>query len=133
MIGDSNQRRKEGDGHFGDTRLSVAHFVLALGVDGIRSLEDHDAFLGVREAVPILSRHASFLGCCLLAFSFFRPASLSQKMLKELTVLVEVLDGISVVGAGAIHELVEVVRQALWGYLLAQSAMATNAELVVRR
>ena len=38
-------------------------------------------------------------------------------MLEELAVLVEVLDRVSVVGVGAIHELVEVVRQALLGLL----------------
>ena len=43
-----------------------------------------------------------------------------QKALEEFTVLVEVLDGVGMVGAGAIHELVEVVRQALLG-LLARS------------
>lgn len=36
-------------------------------------------------------------------------------MFEELTVLVEVFDGVGVVGAWAIHELVEVVRQALLG------------------
>ena len=95
----------------------VAHFVLALGVDGIGSLEDHDAFLGVGEAIPILAHRASFLGCCLLAFSFFRPTGLSPETLVELVVLVEVLDGVSMVGAWAIHELVEVVRLALLGLL----------------
>ena len=38
-------------------------------------------------------------------------------MLEELIVLVEVLDGLSMVGAWAIHELVEVVRQSLLGLL----------------
>ena len=38
-------------------------------------------------------------------------------MPEELTILVEVLDGIGMVGAGAIHELAEVVRQALLGLL----------------
>ena len=42
---------------------------------------------------------------------------MSQKALEELAVLVEVFDGVSVVGARAIHELVEVVRQALLGLL----------------
>ena len=69
--------KEGGDGRFGDARLSVAHFVVALRVDGIGSPKDHDAFLGVREAVPILACHASFLGCCLLALSFFRPTDLS--------------------------------------------------------
>ena len=102
--------KEGGDGHFGDARLSVAHFVLALRVDGIGSPKDHDAFLGVREAVPVLAYRASFLGCCLFAVSFFWPAGLSQEMFEELVVLVEVFDGLGVVGAWAIHELVEVVR-----------------------
>jgi hypothetical protein len=38
-------------------------------------------------------------------------------MFEELTVLVEVFDGVGVVGAWAIHELVEVVKQALLGLL----------------
>ena len=91
--------------------------MLALGVDGIGSPKDHDAFLEVGEAIPILARRASFLGCCLLALSFFRPAGLSQEALEELAVLVEVLDGVGVVGAWALHELVEVVGQALLGLL----------------
>ena len=99
-----------GDDCFSDTRLSVAHFVLALGVDSIGSPKDYDAFLGVRKAVAILAHRASFLGCCLLALSFFRPIGQLQEALEELVVLVEVLDGIGVVGVGAIHELVEVVR-----------------------
>ena len=89
--------------------------MLALGVDGIGSLEVHDALLGVRKAIPILARRASFLGCCLLALSFFWPAGLSQEALEELTVLVEVFDGVGMVGAWAIHQFVEVVRQALLG------------------
>ena len=39
-----------------------------------------------------------------------KPIGLSQKALEELVVLVEVFDGVGVVGAWAIHELVEVVR-----------------------
>jgi uncharacterized membrane protein (DUF441 family) len=85
--------------------------VLALGVDGIGPPKDPDAFLRVRKAVPILTHHASFLGCCLLTLAFFRPIGLSQETLEELAVFVEVLDGVSVVGAWAIHELVKVVRQ----------------------
>ena len=79
--------------------------MLALGVDGIRSHEDHEAFLEIEKAVPILARHASFLGRCLLALSFFRSIGLSQKALEEFTVLVEVLDGVGVVGAWTLHEL----------------------------
>ena len=65
------------DGRLGDACLYVAHFVLALGVDGIRSPEDHDAFIEIRKAVPILACHASFLGHCLLALFFFWSTGLS--------------------------------------------------------
>ena len=38
-------------------------------------------------------------------------------MFEELTVLLEVFDGVGMVGARAIHELVEVVKQAMLGLL----------------
>ena len=87
--------------------------MLALGIDVIVSPEDHEAFLGVRKAVIILACHASFFGCCLLALSFLWPADLPQKALEEFAVLVKV----GVVGAWALHELVEVVGLALLGLL----------------
>ena len=101
-----------GDGRLGGACHPITHIVLAFGLDGVGSTEDHDAFLRVGEVVSILARRTSFLGCYLLALSFFRPTGLSQEALEELTVLIEVLDGVSMVGVGAIHELVEVVRQA---------------------
>ena len=61
--------------------------------------------------------YAPFLGRCFCAFFFLWPAGLSQKALEELAILVEVFDGVGMVGAWAIHELVEVVRQALLGLL----------------
>ena len=91
--------------------------MLALRVDGIGSPEDHKAFLEIEKAIPILARHTSFLGRCLLALSFFWSAGLSQKALEEFAVLVEVLDGVGMVDARALHELVEVVRLALLGLL----------------
>ena len=91
--------KEGGDGRFGDARLSVAHFVLALGVDGVGSPKDHDAFLRVREAVSMLARRASFLGCCFFDVSFIQHAGLSEETFEELTVLVEVFDGVGVVGA----------------------------------
>ena len=91
--------------------------MLALGVDGIRYPKDHVAFLRIRKVIPILAHCASFLGCYLLALSLFRPTGLSQKALEEFVVLVEVLDGVGVVGAWALHELVKVVRMALLGLL----------------
>ena len=89
--------------------------MLAFGPDGVGSTEDHDAFLRVREAISVLACRASFLGRCLFAVSFFRPTDLSEETFEELAVLVEVFDGVGVVGAWAIHELVEVVRQAWLG------------------
>ena len=91
--------------------------MLVLGVDGIGSPEDHDAFLEVGKLVPILAHCASLLGCCLLALSFFQPVGLSQEALEELVVSVEVLDRVGMVDAWTIHELVEVVRLALLGLL----------------
>jgi len=105
--------KEGGDGRLGDACLSVVHFVLALGVDGIGAPEDHDAFFGVRKVVPLFAHRAFLLGCCLLAFSFFRPVGLSEEALEELVVLVEVLDRVGVVGAWTIHELVEVAKLAL--------------------
>ena len=80
--------------------------MLTLGADGVGSLKDHDAFLRVGEAVPILVYRASFLGCHLFAVSFFQPTGLSQETFEDLVVLVEVFDGVGMVGAWAIHELV---------------------------
>ena len=69
--------KEGGDGRLGDACLSIAHFVLALGIDGIGSAEDHEAFLDIEKAIPILARRASFLGHCLLALSFFWSTGLS--------------------------------------------------------
>ena len=91
--------------------------MLALGVDGIGSPKDYEAFLRVGKAIIILACRASFLGHCLLALSFLWPADLPQKALEEFTILVEVLDGVGMVGAWALHELVEVVGLALLGLL----------------
>ena len=105
--------KEGGDGRLDDACLSIAHFVLVLGVDGIISPKDHEAFLRIGKAIPIVARCASYLGRCLLALSFFQSAGLSQKTLEEFTVLVEVLDRVGVVGTWALHKLVEVVRLAL--------------------
>ena len=91
--------------------------MLALGVDSIGSPKDHEAFLGVRGAIIILARHASFLGYLLLAFPFLRLADVPQKALEKLAVLVEVLDEVDVVCAWTLHELIEVVGLALLGLL----------------
>ena len=63
--------KEGGDGHLGGACLPIAHLVLALGPDGVGSAKDHDAFLRVGEAVPILARRASFLGYRLFAVSLF--------------------------------------------------------------
>ena len=109
--------KERGDGRLGGACLSVAYLVLALGVDSIGSPKDREAFLGVGEAVFILACHASFLGHLLLAFPFLWLSGLPQEALEELAVLVEVLDGVGMVGARTLHELVEVVGLALLGLL----------------
>ena len=119
IIGDRRFRPAEegGDGRLGGACLPIAHLVLAFGPDGIGSTEDHDALLRFGEAISVLACRASFLGCRLFAVSLLWPAGLSEEMFEELTVLVEVFDGVGVVGAWAIHELIEVVRQSLLGLL----------------
>ena len=79
--------------------------------------KDHEAFLGVGEAIFILARRTSFLGLLLLAFPFLWLGGLSQEALEELTVLVKVFNGIGVVGTWTLHELVEVVGLVLLGLL----------------
>ena len=69
--------KEGGDSRLGGACLSVVYLVLALGAYGVGSPKDHDAFLGVGEAIPILARHASLLGCRLFVVSFFQPAGLS--------------------------------------------------------
>ena len=65
--------------------------------------------------VWILAHCAPFFGCCFLAFFFLWPASLPQQALEELAVLVEVFDGVVMVGARALHEIMEVARRVLLG------------------
>ena len=72
--------------------------MLALGSDGIESIEDHDAFLRVGEAISILARYASFLSWCLFAVSF-RRVGLSEETFEELIVFVKVFDRVGLVGA----------------------------------
>ena len=86
------------------------HLVLAFGPGGVGFVEDHDAFLRVRETISVLARRASFLGCCLFVVSLLWPAGLSEKTFEELAVLVEVFYGVGMVHARTIHEFVEVVR-----------------------
>ena len=117
MIEDSNQLKEGGDGCLGGACLPIAHLVLAFGPDGVGSTKDNDAFLRVRETISILARRSSFLGCRLFVVAFFRPADLSEETFEELAVLVEVFDGIGMVGAWAIQGFVEVVRQSLLGLL----------------
>ena len=84
--------KERGDGRLGGACLSVAYLVLALGVDGVGPPKDHEAFLGVGKAVFILGR-------LLRAFPFLWLGGLLQETLEELAVLVEVFDGIGMVGA----------------------------------
>ena len=91
--------KEGGDGRLGGACLLVAHLVLAFCLDGVGPTEDHDALLRFGEAVSFLTCRASLLGCRLFAVSLLWPAGLSQKALEEFAVLVEVLDGVGVVGA----------------------------------
>jgi len=106
---------EEGDGRLGGACLPIAHLVLAFRPDGVGPTKDHDAFFRFGEAISILASRASFLGCCLFVVSLLWPAGLSEETFEELTVLVEVFDGVGVVGAWTVHEFVEVVRQSLLG------------------
>ena len=59
------------------------------------------------------------------------PHGLSQETFEELAVLVEVFDGVGMVGAQTVHEFVEVVRQPLLG-LLARAINRGDHRGVVR-
>ena len=102
--------KERGDDRLSGARLPIAYLVLALRADDIGSPEDYDAFLGVGETFPILACRASLLGCRPSVVSFFWATDLSQEMFEELAVLVEVFNGVGMVGAWDIHELLEVVR-----------------------
>ena len=65
--------------------------------------------------VRILARYAPFLGRCFFAFFFLWPTSLPQKALEEQAVLIEVFYGVVIVGARALHDLMEVARRVLLG------------------
>ena len=91
--------------------------MLALGPDGVGSTEDHDTFVSIGETISVLACRASFLGCRLFAVSLLWTTALSEEVFEELAFLVEVLDGVGVVGACTVHEFVEVVRQSLLGLL----------------
>jgi len=65
--------------------------------------------------VWILARCAPFFDRCFLAFFSLWPVSLPQQALEELAILVEVFDGVVVVGAWVLHELMEVARRVLLG------------------
>ena len=92
----------EGRARWAEFRSGDVH-----GVEGV-DIEDVEAAASVHQHLG-----EALLGCRLLVVSFFRPAGLSQEMLEELVVLVEVLDRVGVIGAWTLHELVEVVRLAL--------------------
>ena len=64
---------------------------------------------------PDPCRYAPFLDRCFFAFFFLWPVALPQKVLEELAVLVEVFDGVVMVGACALHELMEVAQRVLLG------------------
>ena len=75
--------KERGDDRLGGVCLSITYLVLVLGVDSVGSPKEHEAFLGVGEAVFILAYHASFHGLLLLAFPFPRLGGLPQKRLRS--------------------------------------------------
>ena len=74
-------------------------------------------FLGLGKPSLSLPATPPFLAAAFLPSPSFWPTGLLQETFEELAVLVEVFDRVGMVGAWAIHELVEVVRQALLGLL----------------
>ena len=91
--------------------------MLVFSPDGIGPADDHDALFRFGETISVLACCASILGCRLLAISLLCLASLLEETFEELALLVEVFDGIGVIGARTIHEFIEVVRQSLLGLL----------------
>ena len=83
------------------------HCCLSVGRCPVRSLQS--------SVIWILARCAPFFCCCFFAFFITWPASLPQQALEELAVLVEMVDGIVVVGVRALHELVKVSQRVLLG------------------
>ena len=123
--------KEGGDDRLGSAYLSTAYLVLALGADGVGSTEDHDAFVSIGETVSVFACRASFLGYRLFAISLLWPVGLLEETFEELVVLIEVFDGVGMVGARTVHEFVEVVRQPLLG-LLARAISHGDHRGVVR-
>jgi hypothetical protein len=98
---------KFGDGAFGGAYLSESDPVLMLGAVIFRTSKDHEAVVQVKEAAHVLGRHFLILGCFLVAVPALALAGLAQYTLEELVVLELVLDGITVVGAWLLQELLK--------------------------
>ena len=75
--------KEGGDGRLGDTCLSVAHFVLALGVDGIGSLKIMRHSLGSGKLSPSLPATPPFFAAASLPFPSFGPPAYRRKRLRS--------------------------------------------------
>jgi hypothetical protein len=87
--------------------------VLSLGAIVLRTSKDHEAAVRVKEGVPVLGRHSLLLGHLLVAVPTLALARLTQHALEKFVVLKLMLDGVVVVGARLLQELLEVVVVAL--------------------
>jgi hypothetical protein len=87
--------------------------VLTLGAVILRTFKDHKAAVRVGEGVPVLGRRSLLLGHLLVAVPALALAGLTKYLLEELAILELVLDGVAVVGAPLLQELLEMVVVAL--------------------
>jgi hypothetical protein len=98
---------------FGGAYLLELDLVLALGAVILRTSKDHEAAVWVREGVPVLSRRSLLLGRFLVMVPAIALAGLIQHPLEEFTILELVLEGVAVVGARLLQELLKMVVVAL--------------------
>jgi hypothetical protein len=102
-----------------------------LGAVILRTSEDHEAAIWLREAAPVLGRRLLIFGRLLIAVLVLALARLTRHALEELAVLELMLDGVVVIGAQLFQELLEVVGIAL--FLPTRLAVATVLGLARRQ
>jgi hypothetical protein len=101
-----------GDGVPGGADFPEVDLVLMLGAVILGTSEDHETAIRLREAATILGRPSNFWAPprCSPALAL---AGLTQHALEEFAVLELVLDGVAMIGARLIQELLKVVGVAL--------------------
>jgi hypothetical protein len=104
---------KLGNRALGGTYLSEVDLVLVLGAVVLRTSKDHEVAVRIGEGVLILGCHSLLLGHLLVAVPALAPTGLTQHPLKELAILELVLEGVAMVGAWLLQELLEMVVTAL--------------------